>query len=203
MYKIALLFLLAMSAGANTVTFSVTATNGPIPAVIDSEVKFEDQEFLTITVEPDSAVENSINPLVDALIDYNISSSIAEVNSCPSYPCGGFWNYQITGPWFLDSGSDGSYGGTIPDLPDEFDPIGSPSGVLYVEAGTWTFTALAITDLEGSGATTNASQGSITGNFTVAEGDVALGAPEPGLWPFSLLLLVSLLMFSRYRRALD
>ena len=56
MYKIALLFLLAMSAGANTVTFSVTATNGPIPAVIDSEVKFEDQEFLTITVEPDSAV---------------------------------------------------------------------------------------------------------------------------------------------------
>jgi hypothetical protein len=49
----------------------------------------------------------------------------------------------------------------------------------------------------------NEAFGSITGDFTVVDGDIALGAPEPGLWPLCLLLLVSLLKFSRRRRALD
>jgi len=197
--------LVAASAAASTVTFSVTATNGPFPAVINSETSFTDQEFITITVEPDAAVEAAINPLVDAIIDFYISYTPVGVSSCTAGPCGGLEDYYIYG-YGVDSGIEGDYSGP-PNAFEDVEPFGNTLGSIYLSAGTYTFEAYAQTMVEGQGVVVNPdpfitdSYASITGVFTVVDGDVSLGAPEPGLWPLCLLLLASLLKFSRYRKA--
>jgi hypothetical protein len=196
--------LLAIPAAASTVNFSVTAIDGPFPSVIPSLLEIDDQEYVTITVEPDPAVETAVNQLVDAVIDYAVSYNLVQVINCPTISpvvCGGTDDYQVSGPFNLDSGATFGYGGLNIETPEDFQPVGSPNGILYLGAGTYTFQAFAQTVVEGIDATTNGAFASITGNFTVVDGNVLLGAPEPGLWPLCLLLLAGLLKFSGYRKA--
>jgi hypothetical protein len=197
MSKLALLFALCLSAAASTVTFSVSATDGPFPAVVNSQVSFTDQEYTTIVVAPDPALEASISPYVDAVIDYTVAYTPVAIHSCETVPgvlCGGTEDYQITGP-YLNSGASGGYGGLdFYTAPWSFDPVGKSSGTLYLSAGTYTFSAYAETMVEGIDAVVNPtpaaadSYASIVGEFTVVAGDpeVVEGTPEPSPWELML-----------------
>jgi hypothetical protein len=209
MNRLAFLFALCLSAAASTVTFSVSAVDGPFPAVVNSQVSFTDQEYTTIVVAPDPALEASISPYVDAVIDYTVAYTPVAISSCETVPgviCGGTEDYQITGP-YLDSGASGGYGGLNFDAPWSFDPVGKSSGTLYLAAGTYTFSAYAETMVEGIDAVVNPtpaaadSYASIVGDFTVVAGDpeVVQGTPEPS--PSVLLLAgAALLIVGRWSR---
>src|ERR1700722_4409605 len=150
MSKTSLILLLALTAHASQI-FSITATDGPFPAVVNSQVLLYDTEYLTVTVAPDPELEQTINPLVDAVIAYTVAWNEVTVDDCPPIspvPCGGTADYQITG-LNLDSGASGGYGGLSNQAPWDMQSVGEPSGLLYLEAGTYTLQAYAETMVEG------------------------------------------------------
>jgi hypothetical protein len=189
------LFLVALAAHqakASVISFSLSAVNGPFPSIVNGELSLYDQEYVTINIASDPSVVAADQ--TDAVINYAVTYSVAEETDCfhvvyPPTVCGGGYDYQVSGQGF-DSGTDGAYGGT--DVYAE--PIGSPTGTLYLFAGSYTFLALADALVSGNGSmgTMNQTYGSITGVFTVVAGEVSV-IPEPGTMSLFLFVVVGCL----------
>src|ERR1700722_19642331 len=140
--RLLIALLWPLLAGADSITnFSVSAIDGPFPAVLNAPMEITDQESVTIMVEPDGALERSINPFVDAIVGYSVSYAPVQVG-CPqtASTCGGSEDYQVWGNG-VNVGISGTYGGEW----NTIDPTGEPSGILYLSAGEHTFYASAST----------------------------------------------------------